>query len=126
GAPSHPSSRWRGLDRCVIGVLSSQNPDNATVEQFLGESTRPRALRATRLAHPALTRLTRGVRGPAPRGSRPLAPGTTRLTPRGSGHHAPHAPGLRAPRASRAFQDLSCGAGGSAGRVDEELAVGLP
>src|SRR5699024_8024765 len=79
GAPSHPSSRWRGLDRCVIGVLSSQNPDNATVEQFLGESTRPRALRATRLAHPALTRLTRGVRGPAPRGSRPLAPGTTRL-----------------------------------------------
>src|SRR5699024_2790127 len=66
---------------------------------------RPRALRATRLAHPALTRLARGVRGPAPRGSRPRAP---------------------APRASRAFQDLSCGAGGSAGRVDEELAVGLP
>src|SRR5699024_12332310 len=49
---------------------------------------------------------------------------------------AAHAPRLRAPRAARscapapratrALDDLACGARGSARRVDEELAVGLP
>src|SRR5690625_7776042 len=66
------------------------------------------------------------VSGPPPRSTGHLAPGTTRLTPWGVRRVVAGAPGLRAPRASRAFQDLSCGAGGSAGRVDEELAVGLP
>src|SRR5699024_5424095 len=29
---SEPSGTWNRFDRCVIGVLSAQNPDNATVE----------------------------------------------------------------------------------------------